>query len=107
MSQLKIRLRTLMAIIAALTLLVCAVPVSGFTASGSEQTTEEALETVSSYPYTTKTKVKVNLRASRSTRSTLLKKIPADAEITVNAVKDTEPRCALCAKQCRPRSRLC
>ena len=87
MSQLKIRLRTLMAIIAALTLLVCAVPVSGFTASGSEQTTEEALETVSSYPYTTKTKVKVNLRASRSTRSTLLKKIPADAEITVNAVK--------------------
>ena len=87
MSQLKIRLRTLMAIVAALTLLVCAVPVSGFTASGSEQTTEEALETVSSYPYTTKTKVKVNLRASRSTRSTLLKKIPADAEITVNAVK--------------------
>ena len=87
MSQLRIRLRTLMAIVAALTLLVCAVPVSGFTASGSEQTTEEALETVSSYPYTTKTKVKVNLRASRSTRSTLLKKIPADAEITVNAVK--------------------
>ena len=85
MSQLRIRLRTLMAIVAALTLLVCAVPV--FTASGSEQTTEEALETVSSYPYTTKTKVKVNLRASRSTRSTLLKKIPADAEITVNAVK--------------------
>ena len=46
MSQLRIRLRTLMAIVAALTLLVCAVPVSGFTASGSEQTTEEALETV-------------------------------------------------------------
>ena len=86
MSQLKIRLRTLMAIVAALTLLVCAVPVSGFTASGTEQATE-TLETVSSYPYTTKTKVKVNLRASRSTRSTLLKKIPADAEITVNAVK--------------------
>ncbi|MBP5729555.1 MAG: peptidoglycan-binding protein [Clostridia bacterium] len=86
MSQLKIRLRTLMAIVAALTLLVCAVPVAGFTASGSEQAAE-TLETVSSYPYTTKTKVKVNLRASRSTRSTLLKKIPADAEITVNAVK--------------------
>ena len=87
MSQLKIRLRTLMAIVAALTLLVCAVPVTGFTATGSEQAAEETLETVSSYPYTTKTKVKVNLRASRSTRSTLLKKIPADAEITVNAVK--------------------
>ena len=87
MSQLKIRLRTLMAIVAALTLLVCAVPVTGFTATGSEQAAEETLETVSSYPYTTKTKVKVNLRAGRSTRSTLLKKIPADAEITVNAVK--------------------
>ena len=86
MSQLKNRLRTLTVIAAVLTLLVCAFPVSGYTASGSEQAAE-TLETVSSYPYTTKTKVKVNLRASRSTRGTLLKKIPADAEITVNAVK--------------------
>ena len=85
MSQLKIRLRTLTALVAALTLLVCAVPGRGFAASGSEKT--ETLETVSSYPYTTTTKVKVNLRASRSTRSTLLKKIPANAEITVNGVK--------------------
>ena len=44
------------------------------------------LEIVSSYPYTTKTKVKVNLRASRSVRSELLRHIPAGAEITVNSV---------------------
>ena len=85
MSQLRYRLRTLTALIAALTILVCAVPVSVCVASGEE--TAETLETVSSYPYTTKTKVKVNLRASRSTRSTLIRKIPAGAEITVNAVK--------------------
>ena len=49
-------------------------------------TSTETLEIVSSYPYTTTTKVKVNLRASRSTRSALLKHIPAGATITVNAV---------------------
>lgn len=85
MSRLKICLRTLTALMTALVLIACAVPVVVSAASGSEQT--EVLETVSSYPYTTKTKVKVNLRAKRSTRSTLLKKIPAEAEITVNAVK--------------------
>ena len=85
MSRLKICLRTLTALIMALVLIACAVPVVVSAASGSEQT--EVLETVSSYPYTTTTKVKVNLRAKRSTRSTLLKKIPAEAEITVNAVK--------------------
>ena len=86
MSQLRNHLRTLTALIAALTLFVCAVPVAVFAATGSE-TTET--ETVSSYPYTTTTKVKVNLRASRSTRSTLVKKIPAGAEITVKAVKSS------------------
>ncbi len=85
MSQLKRRLRTLTALMMALAVIACAVPTVVFAASGTETT--EALETVSSYPYTTKTKVKVNLRAGRSTRSTLLKKIPAGAEITVNAVK--------------------
>ena len=85
MSQLRNRLRMLTALIAALTMLVCAVPVSGFAASGAKET--ETLETVSSYPYTTKTKVKVNLRSRRSVRSVLLKKIPAGAEITVKAVK--------------------
>ena len=85
MSRLKICLRTLTALMMALVLIACAVPAAVSAASGSEQT--EVLETVSSYPYTTKTKVKVNLRSGRSTRSTLLKKIPADAEITVNSVK--------------------
>ena len=85
MTQLKNRLRMLTALIAALVVLVCAVPVCVSAASGSTDT--EILETVSSYPYTTKTKVKVNLRSRRSVRSVLLKKIPAGAEITVNAVK--------------------
>ena len=85
MTQLKNRLRMLTALIAALVMLVCAVPVCVSAASGSTDT--EILETVSSYPYTTKTKVKVNLRSRRSVRSVLLKKIPAGAEITVNAVK--------------------
>ena len=84
MSQLKNRLRTLLVLIAALTLIAGAVPV--FSAADTADAAE-TLETVSSYPYTTKTKVKVNLRAGRSVRSTLLKKIPAGAEITVNAVK--------------------
>ena len=79
MSQLKNRLRALAALLAALTILVCAVPATVFAASTGTST--EALETVSSYPYTTKTKVKVNLRSRRSTRSVLLrssiKSIPA------------------------------
>ena len=45
----------------------------------------EEQEIVSSYPYTTVTKVSVNLRKSRSTSSTLIVKIPAGAEITVTA----------------------
>ena len=52
----------------------------------SEAEPTATLEIVSSYPYTTKTKVKVNLRASRSVRSELLAHIPAGAEITVNSV---------------------
>ena len=44
---------------------------------------DEELEIVSSYPYTTVTRVKVNLRASRSVKSALLKRIPEGAEITV------------------------
>ena len=47
--------------------------------------TPEPMETVSSYPYTTVTREKVNLREGKSVRSTLLKKIPQGAEITVNA----------------------
>ena len=84
MSQLRKHLRVLMVLVMALALLVCAVPASIFAESSD---TAEALEVVSSYPYTTTTKVKVNLRAGRSTRSTLIKKIPAKTEITVKAVK--------------------
>ena len=86
MSQLSKHLRVLTALMTALALLACAVPASVFAESSG---TAEALEVVSSYPYTTTTKVKVNLRAGRSTRSTLLKKIPAGAEITVKAVKNS------------------
>lgn len=49
------------------------------------QVTPEPMEVVSEYPYTTVTREKVNLRASRSVRATLLKKIPQGATITVNA----------------------
>ena len=64
-----------------------AVPVTGGAAgSKSEAEPTATLEIVSSYPYTTKTKVKVNLRAARSVRSELLRHIPAGAEITVNSV---------------------
>ena len=62
-----------------------AVPVLAGAAGSSAEPTA-TLEIVSSYPYTTKTKVKVNLRASRSVRSELLAHIPAGAEITVNSV---------------------
>ena len=86
MTQLKNGFRMLLALAAVLTILVSAVPMAGFAES---QESSETLEIVSSYPYTTKTKVKVNLREGRSTRSTLLKKIPAGAEITVNAVKSS------------------
>jgi len=51
--------------------------------------TAEPMETVSGYPYTTVTREKVNLRAGRSVRAELLKKIPQGAEITVNASSGT------------------
>ena len=85
MFQLKNRLRIALALAAAVMLLAGAVPLTGF--GEKTVTSTESLEIVSSYPYTTTTKVKVNLRASRSTRSALLKHIPAGATITVNAVK--------------------
>ena len=85
MTQLKNGFRMVLALAAVLTILVSAMPAAGFAESGTQSA--ETLEIVSSYPYNTKTKVKVNLRQGRSTRSTLLKKIPAGAEITVNAVK--------------------
>ena len=66
-------------------LVFSAVPVAAG-AAGNDAEPTATLEIVSSYPYTTKTKVKVNLRASRSVRSELLRHIPAGAEITVNSV---------------------
>lgn len=85
MSQLRKTLRTLTALAAALAILACAVPAT--LSAAAENAAEETQETVSSYPYTTTTKDKVNLRASRSTRGALVKKIPAGAEITVKSVK--------------------
>ena len=86
MKQLNSRLRSALVLAAVLALLVSIVPKAGTAASDSGKTVTSTLEIVSSYPYTTKTKVKVNLRASRSTRSTLLKKIPEGATITVKSV---------------------
>ena len=48
---------------------------------------EEEMEIVDSYPYDTVTRDSVNLRASRSIKSELLKKIPKGKEITVYGVK--------------------
>ena len=65
----------------ALALILC---VTGIIGEGRRASAEdEELEIVSSYPYTTVTKVTVNLRKSRSTKSELLKRIPEGAEITV------------------------
>ena len=84
MSQLRNHLRRMLVLLMTLTLLLGAVPAAKAADAGSQA---EELEIVSSYPYTTTTKVKVNLRSGRSVRSTLLRHIPAGAEITVNAVK--------------------
>ena len=51
--------------------------------------TPEPVEVVSSYPYTTVTRESVNLRAKKSIRSTLLKKIPQGAEISVESASGT------------------
>ena len=49
----------------------------------------ETVQTVSGYPYSTVTRDSVNLRERQSTRSTLLKKIPAGATITVEGGGNT------------------
>ena len=86
MSQLRNHLRVLTALVMALAVLACAVPASIFAGSPAAA---EALEVVSSYPYTTTTKVKVNLRAGRSTRSTLIKKIPGPAGTLISCFLQT------------------
>ena len=63
-----------------LALVLCLAGVIGETQYASA----EEPEIVDSYPYTTVTRVKVNLRAARSVKSALLKRIPEGAEITVS-----------------------
>lgn len=85
MSGLKNRLYGILALAAAVVLLAGCLPAGGRAAAESEEPAA-TMEIVGSYPYTTVTKVKVNLRSARSVRSTLLRHIPAGAEITVNSV---------------------
>ena len=85
MFKLRKSLRILPVIVMVIILAFGAFPVTSG-AAGNEAEATATLEIVSSYPYTTVTKVKVNLRASRSVRSELLVHIPAGAEITVNSV---------------------
>ena len=66
-------------LLVALALVLC---LSFFVTEGYKAKADEE-EIVSSYPYTTVTKDSVNLRASRSTKAELLKKIPKGAEISV------------------------
>ena len=68
-----------------LALLLCLTGLMSLAGEGQRAAAEEETEIVSSYPYTTVTKVKVNLRAARSVKSELLKRIPAGAEISVLA----------------------
>ena len=51
--------------------------------------TPEPVLTAEGYPYVTTTKDSVNLRAKKSVRSTLLRKIPESAAVTVNEVSGT------------------
>ena len=65
-----------------LTLVLC---LAGMTGAGRVAAADDEAEIVGSYPYTTVTKVNVNMRASRSVKSELLKRIPEGAEISVLA----------------------
>ena len=83
MSQLKKWMSAALAVTMALMICILAVEIPVSTAAAEE------MEVVESYPYTTVTRDTVNLRASRSVRATLLKKIPQGAEITVTANSGT------------------
>ena len=76
MSQLKKWMSVALLVMTALVICILAVEIPVSAAA-------EDMEVVDSYPYTTVTRDTVNLRASRSTRSALLKKIPSGAEISV------------------------
>ena len=81
MTQLKKNLIRVLAALAAVALCLTGAVTTGVfegrTAAAEEQ------EIVGSYPYTTVTRVKVNLRKGRSTRTTLIQRIPEGAEISV------------------------
>ena len=83
MTQLKKNLFRTLAAALALALCLTGVPLTGLfevrTAAAEEQ------EIVSSYPYTTVTRDKVNLRKGRSVKTALVQRIPAGAEITVKS----------------------
>ena len=67
-----------------LALMLCLTGLAGLTGEVQRASAEgEETEIVSGYPYTTVTRVKVNLRAARSVKSELLKRIPEGAEISV------------------------
>lgn len=67
-----------------LALILCLTGLAGLTGEVQRASAEgEETEIVSGYPYTTVTRVKVNLRAARSVKSELLKRIPEGAEISV------------------------
>ena len=80
MTQLKKNL--LRGLAAMLAVMLC---LTGAAVTGSIEpaAAEEEQEIVPSYPYTTVTKVKVNLRRSRSVNSELIYRIPAGMQITV------------------------
>ena len=80
MSQLKKWMSVALLVMTALVICILAVEIPVSAAA-------EDMEVVDSYPYTTVTRDTVNLRASRSTRSALLKKIPAGAAISVRGTK--------------------
>ena len=65
--------RGVLLLLALVLCLTCVMP------EGKRAAAEEEAEIVGSYPYTTVTRVKVNLRASRSVKSALLKRIPEKA----------------------------
>ncbi len=72
-----------------LILMVLTMTAAGMSFAAAADATEEPVETVSGYPYTTVTRVSVNLREKKSVRSMLVKKIPQGAEITVLAASGT------------------
>ena len=80
MTQLK---KNLLRGLAAMLAVVLCLTGAAVTGSIEPAAAEEEQEIVPSYPYTTVTKVKVNLRRSRSVNSELIYRIPAGMQITV------------------------